>query len=125
MICKGLKAKSFATVLFAKKPRRFAKMANSDILEKYASEDIIFTFDFRNKPEVVTGDTLNDLIAPVFKATPADLTFAAPAFDALKQQVQIRISGGVQDVFYEISCRVTTDTGRLLEICGQLVVLGC
>ena len=93
----------------------------SDLREKTPSTTRIYAFGFAEVSEILSGQTLTG--TPSISGSPSGLTFGSPSISG--SDVLVAISGGTDDVTYDITGTVTTSGGATLPICGRLKVAVC
>lgn len=94
-------------------------------LAKTPGESRVYLFDFSKAPEVAAGETLSSPDV----AGGSGLTFGTPAVTAgtldgiaAGKAVQVRISGGTDDVTYSFSVSAQTSGGSTLELPARMAV---
>lgn len=81
-------------------------------LEKTASEDLPYTFDFTPWDLLTTTEKI---VSAVVSGTPSGLTIASPAINSAGDEVSVRISSGTLGQTYRVSCLATTKSGYDIE----------
>jgi hypothetical protein len=89
------------------------------MLTKKAGEVETFAFEFKQRAELVAGDTLTG--TPTVSATPSGLTLGSPFLSG--SQVRVTISGGTSGTQYLVTCTVVTAGGSTLQSVGPLNVV--
>lgn len=85
-------------------------------LHKTVNESRPFNFDWER--ELASGEVIT---TATVTSTPAGLTIGTPTTqDAV---VQIRVSGGSAATVYSVTCKIDTNQGNTLELCGKLEVI--
>lgn len=94
-----------------------------NFLTQFENEAQTYNFDFTNKPQIKTGQTISSVTS--ITSDPSGLTFGSSSISSDGKKVQVRISGGTANTAYDIECRAVTSGGDTVVICGRLTILEC
>lgn len=90
-------------------------------LKKFKNESRLYDFDFSAQTEIAAGQTIASVTS--ITSTPFGLTLGSSVIAPAKKIVQVRISGGVVGIKYDLRCTVLTDQDNILEGPGEITVL--
>lgn len=89
-------------------------------LTKDYEESLQFAFDFSEKEEIQSGDSIASVTS--LTATPTGLTLADEDIDEIAHQVRVTISGGTSSTRYVLRCKILTTNGYTIIGKGNLTV---
>lgn len=95
-------------------------MKEPKILEKFADEERVFTFDFSKQTDAVDIQTQTIIITP---ATTPPLTNGSPIGDSTAKTVKAEFQGGKAGTTYLVECRIGTSQGAFISMYGRLSIV--